>query len=180
MRVALFAGIVLQMVGLSTAIWGISETYREALDRRLLPDMWKGTLETLKRVLPWMKDLPARETVGTDLVIGWNVEESKPVRPQLDDRDRTVEGRLDAIEALATDIVERLDADRERADAQAQRLRQGLNTVAVQAAADVEAVQVDVAVNRRLLIGPDGKGLRRAAAGLMLTMFGMFLTLLSV
>jgi hypothetical protein len=171
------AGIVLQLVGVTIAVLGVSRLHRDLTARSIGEVVWASIVEPLRS---WRnrKNVTAVSGVATGSVSVSGVgivsnpdEETMPDDPpgQIAYLHRIVMRLEDRIRDVSESSKKAHNSLRSEVDATAERLREEIAEVSAMVA------EIRVAVGG----GPSGEGLRWAAGGLLLTLAGIALTLLA-
>lgn len=172
------AGTALEVVGLTLAVVGVSETYRESLDR----DLWHDVRADLGRwfrraILQKPQARPvyhgvARQTLPS-LTFGQAFGQVRPPKPGDDaSNDVKVDYLMRVVELVSQEVTAaRAHADTMVRDAEARIAEQNRRVGDQLADADKQLRSL-----RTALVGIDGSGLRRAAVGLTVTLIGVVLS----
>lgn len=170
-------GIVLQVIGLSGAIWGISDTYKEALNRILRDDLWAdGSRFVQRRVL--RRSPPSQVVTAAAAVIASSAVSASGrvqlARPSADAGTREqVAYLMRVVEVLSVEskaVMEEAERSRRELDERVERRLKELSGRLDQTDQRLRSVGKEV-------LGADGRGLRRATLGLAITLVGVLLTI---
>jgi hypothetical protein len=166
-------GLVLQAVGVAVALWGLGETYRDITTDNLARDMarraWRG-MQLWRAPDPVVVEGKAASIMA---LAGRAFATSAPPRPPDDaSLGEKVDHLMDRVDELAREITGARMWASEEATAAEKRANERTREVAGR----VDAVEGHVTSLRVTLGGGrDGRGLRVAAWGLVVTIVGTLL-----
>ena len=174
-------GVALQVVGLVIAMWGVSQTYEQAMGSSMSKDLWRRLRQWARRLLRRPEPATAKTVPVQAVAIGTATLRAS-ARVSASDPGRYAPSwkQVQYLRRSVEILFEQDDEDRRYAEHERRELATGLrqrqDDLEARQEADIRELENRAEQTRDALWGTNGKGLQNAVVGLAITAAGVALT----